>query len=328
MHEIFSLPKISEFWKQTDNTWGMCLPKNSIYHYTSSVMAVENILSSGELWMSKSTVMNDYTEIIYGIELIKEVFSKKESKDAWFAEISESISQRSLSSFADYFILSFSQNGNSRLLWDSYSNKNGYNIEFSKELISDFVGLSPYIVNVLKDGAFVPTQRGFKVSLKTIQDEFTIPGFSYEVFSNSVLYDKTKQLEIINEVVEYIERKKAELKSVDISLALSALMQSIPFFKDPSLRDEEEYRLVIKITPSEQRSNRKKEYLRNVQHYREKDNKLFPYIILKMRSKEYIKSVSLGYCNCDELSVHTMQDFLSTLSQNIEIKTPNYALRW
>ena len=326
MHEIFSLPHISEFWEQSNDTWGMCLPKGSIYHYTSSITAVKNILSSGELWMSKSTVMNDYSEIIYGINLIKEVLGAKIAEDKWFSEISESISQNALNSFADYFILSFSQNGNSRLLWDSYSNKNGYNVEFSRDFISDFIELKPYIVNTLEGSTFVPIQKGFKVSIKTIKDEFSIPGFSYEVFANSVLYDQTKQLEIIKEVVEYIECKKAESKFTDISLALSALMQSIPFFKDPSLRDEEEYRLVVKITP--ERPGRKKEYLRNVQHYCEKDNKLFAYIILNMKSKEYIKSVSLGYCSCDELSIHTMKDFISTLSQDIEIKTPNYALRW
>lgn len=327
MHEIFSMPNMAMFWKQSSDTWGMCLPEGSIFHYTASVMAVQNILSSGELWMSKSTVMNDYSEILYGVELIKEVLDEKIEEDEWFSELSQSFSEKAISSFADCFILSFTQNGNSRLLWDSYSNKNGYNIEFSKELIYDFIKSTPYIVNTFKDDSFVPVKKGFKVALKTIKDEFTIPGFRYEVLANSVLYDKTKQIKIIRDVVDYIASKKAESKFADISIALSALKQSIPFFKHPSLRDEEEYRLVVRINPNEDKGE-KKEYLRNVQHYREKDNKLFPYIILKMKSKEYIKSLSLGYCNCGELSVHTMKDFISTLHQNIEVKTPDYALRW
>lgn len=233
MHEIFRLPSISKFWEQSSDTWGMCLPKSSIYHYTSSVMTVKNILSEGELWMSKSTVMNDFSEIAYGVELAKEMLSEVESEDEWFLKLSDELPQQAFSNFSDYFILSFSQNGNSRLLWDSYSNKNGYNIEFSKEFISDFIKSTPYLVKTFKDSAFVPVKEGLKIHLKTQKDEFTIPGFAYEAFANLVLYDRDKQCQIISEIIEYIKVKKPENKQIDISLALSALMQSLPFFKDP-----------------------------------------------------------------------------------------------
>ena len=328
MHEVFCLPAMAELWNQVDKTWGKSLPENSIFHYTNSVLAVKNILSEGELWLSKSTVMNDYSEIVYGIELVRKMFIELVDGNTELLHIANSFCENAASNFSDYYIISFSQNGNSRLLWDSYSNKNGYNIEFSKELISDFIDRKPYIVKTFAGSKFVDKQEGKCIFIKTYDDEFTLPSFSYEVLASPVLYDADKQRELLREVVEYTKAKQTDGKITDIQLAFNALMQSLPFLKDSSLREEEEYRLVIKITPGREDGRGKKQYLRNVQQYREKDNMLFPYIILKMKSRTYIKSVSLGYTNCNTLSKQTMEDFVSTLSQDIEIKTPNYALRW
>jgi len=114
---------------------------------------------------------------------------------------------------------------------------------------------------------------------------------------------------------------------LDISLCMSRILDFIPFFKDQTLKEEEEYRLVIKIHNQKEKRG-KRQYLRPIQHYREVDNKLFPYLILKMRNNTYAKSVCMGYCNCDDFSFETLQDFMSTLPYDIEIKKANYALRW
>jgi|GEM_PF-6526705 len=328
MHEVFSLPAMAELWDQVDDTWGKSLPENSIFHYTNSVLAVKNILSEGELWLSKSIVMNDYSEISYGIELVRKMFIELADGNTELLQIADSFCENAASNFSDYYILCFSQDGNSRLLWDSYSNKNGYNIEFSKEFISDFIDGTPYIVNILEDSKFVKEQDGNCIYIKTFEDEFTLPAFSYKIFANSVLYDGDKQRKLLREVVEYAKAKQTAGKTVDVQLAFNALEQSLPFLKDPSLRDEKEYRLVIKITSDCKDKRGKKQYLRQVQQYREKNNMLFPYIILKMKCKNYIRSISLGYTNCSTLSKQTMEDFILTLSQNIEVKTPYYALRW
>lgn len=327
MHEVFFLPESSKFWKQTHYAWGVCLPEGSVYHYTPSVMAVKNILSTGELWMSKSTVMNDFTEINYGVDLFNDVVAGI-SDDTWLMNIVNLFSKDILGSFADFFILSFSLNNNSRLLWDSYSNKNGYNIEFSKELISDFLAISSDESNATLYDKVVSGQQGYNVAIKTYPEECNPPKFRFLAFANSVSYNQDQQRIIINEIIEYIRRyREYDFYTVfsDINMALSSLMQSILFFKHPSLRDEEEYRIVVKIMAEGEPID--KTYLRGVQQYREKDNKLLPYIVLKMKPLEYIKSLSVGYQNSNELSISTMRDFITTISPNIAIKTPYYPLR-
>ncbi len=79
---------------------------------------------------------------------------------------------------------------------------------------------------------------------------------------------------------------------------------------------------------NDQNKSGKKPYLRSIQYYREFDNKLFPYIILKMNKKSYIKKVKIGYLNNDDLAFNTLQDFVSTLSNDIEIEKVIYPLRF
>jgi len=73
MKKLLEKKSIADFWKQDGDSWDMCLPEGPLYHYTSSVKTVENILTTGELWLSKSTVMNDFTEIKYGCDLFLRV---------------------------------------------------------------------------------------------------------------------------------------------------------------------------------------------------------------------------------------------------------------
>lgn len=78
--ELLVKPIITDFWKPDGNIWGMCLPKGPIYHYTASIKTIESIISTGELWLSKSTVMNDFAEIKYGCELFLKLARKESSK--------------------------------------------------------------------------------------------------------------------------------------------------------------------------------------------------------------------------------------------------------
>ncbi len=94
------------------------------------------------------------------------------------------------------------------------------------------------------------------------------------------------------------------------------------------MRDEEEYRIVIKISGRPTKEKGKRDYLRDVQRYREVDNNLFPYIAIKMMNPEdYINSVILGYLNQSEIAIKTMRDFLDTLPGNIRLKKAKFSLR-
>lgn len=327
MHEIFSLPIMSEIWNNTDGRWGINLPNESLYHYTSSVATVKSILTAQELWLSKYTVMNDYTEIQYGVSLIENIMIEKSKEDRRFERLIDSFRRFIRNEITDYFIMSFSQNGNSRLLWDSYALKSGYCIEFSPTFISDFIYNEPLTKMVLRGDKFVTERVGKrKVYLKKAQESPV--GYGYEVLANKVLYDDKKQKQLLIEVMDYISNKMDDNKNADINIAINALVQTIPFLKDPTLKDEEEYRLVIHISPNKEEPKNKKQYLRSVQYYRESGNKLFPFVKLQLETLEYVKSIAVGYMNCNELSMQTMEEFLATLPYDIKLKKYDYPLRW
>lgn len=165
-----------------------------------------------------------------------------------------------------------------------------------------------------------------KIYIKKAQD--SLVGYSYEILANKVLYDEQKQTDLLKEFIEYISKKMNENCYSDVKVTITALVQTISFLKDPTLRDEEEYRIVIHIKPNKEETANKKLYLRNVQYYRESGNKLFPFIKLRMETIEYVKSIMVGYMNNDKLSIQTMRDFLSTLPYDIELENCEYPLRW
>lgn len=319
MDKLLKKSAIGDFWKPHDGNWRLCLPKGPIYHYTASVIAVENILSKGELWLSKSTVMNDSSEIKYGCELFKKVVEaevvdktlSKEIIDSFIKAIKDKI-------FGDLYILSFSENEKSRLLWDSYSQKTGFNIKFSNNFIQD-IGQLPTIIG------------GPNINIVRKEEKFVVGAFKHSATANTVIYDKDKQKLIFKQVLEVLEVLVEENNihnSLGVNECLSSIIDFIPFFKDDSLKDEEEYRLVVKIENADGiERDGKRQYLRLLQYYREFENKLFPYIILKMREKKYMINVCMGYCNCDELSEETLKDFVSTLSCPITISKCNIGLR-
>jgi len=328
---LFEKKAIANFWKQNQNTWGMCLPQGSIYHYTSSVKVVENILTEGELRLSKSTVMNDFSEIKYGCDLFTETVKKAQLDTDLETLLLDNISNAVNDNiFGDVFILCFSLNGNSRLLWDSYSRKTGYNIEISPNFIEDFITNAPLVENhFVEDKGFIEKVVGHKIQLLRKEEIFTVQGLPYSLCANRVLYDQDLQLKVFQELLEVVEEEHRNNNYLMVNVCLAGVLDFIPFFKDPTLKEEEEYRLVIRvIRPETNGRDGKKQYLRPFQHYREFENKLFPYIKIKMNSKEYIKNVSMGYCNSDDLSYETLADFISTLSEDIGIKKTRYALRW
>lgn len=227
-----------------------------------------------------------------------------------------------------FLILSFSENGNSRLLWDSYSKKSGYNIELSSNFIRDFISNTPLIETRLNDTTktWEKAIKGYKVKILPKANETL--NFGYSAYANRVLYDKEKQIAIFKELLSSITEALETKQHTDIQLCLSTILEFIPFFKDETLRDEEEYRLIINISsPTRQSAHGKKQYLRSIQRYRDVDNRLFPYIVLKMYDKTYIKSVSMGYSN-DELAFETLKDFISTLPYDIKVNKAAYSLRW
>ena len=219
----------------------MCLPNESIYHYTSSVKTVENILTNGELWLSKSTVMNDFSEIKYRCDLFVQVVTEEHLEQT----LSNGIIDNFLEAirykiFGDVFILSFSENENSILLWDSYSHKSGYNIEISNEFIRDFISRAPNEILVQKSGSNGLTKEihGMKIQIVSQKDEFVISVFSHSSTANKALYDKEQQILIFKQALEILKKEYNNKNYIGVNICLSKKLDFIPFFNDHTLKEE------------------------------------------------------------------------------------------
>ena len=323
MFEMFSsIPSIMECWQPVDNTWGYCPPKGPLYHYTGTASAIQNIISQKELWLSKYTVQNDNKEIYYGLDLLKGIFCKALRDNKRFSELTEDIKQDNIYSlFGDVFTCSFSKNGNATELWNRYAT-NGFNIEFSPKLVEDLAKSTPNIHNVCKDEkGFVQEFHGFRVSVKTEKMEFLVPAVSWDVMSNEVIYDRTKQERIVHDITQYIIEQDKQTERTNVTFAIIALLDFIPFFKDGTVWDkEEEYRICIRIKngnpfniPSDKRN-----YLQQVQHFRVSDDILKPYIILSFTDCSYINAIHLP-ATTSNTAVDVMRDFAQMYSNRIEV---------
>ncbi len=191
MSFLSDVPSFSGFWDSDDEILGLRLPTTPIFHYTNSVSAVKSIVSSGELWFSKSTVMNDFAEIQYGLDLLNEVIIERIPEDEMYEPLLHMIDEILGNAFGDIFICSFSENGDSRLLWDSYSRKNGYSIEFNPYLISHLCEKSGTVIGELVDGQW--RQTGEELYIKILTENYrqgiTHP-FEYQTFANRVSYNE------------------------------------------------------------------------------------------------------------------------------------------
>lgn len=327
MFEMFSsIPSIMECWQPVDNIWGYCPPKGSIYHYTNTASAIQSIISKKELWLSKYTVQNDNKEIYYGLNLLKDNFCKALRDNTGFSELIKDIEQDNIYSlFGDTFTCSFCQDGNSTALWDGYA-ADGFNIEFSPKLIEDLAKNTPNNYKVFKDGkGFVQEFHGFCVSVKTEKTEFSVPSVSWDVMANGVIYDRIKQERIIRDITQYIieqDKQNRSTNRLNVTLAIIALLDFIPFFKDGNVwSEEEEYRICIRIKNGDpfNKPSDKRTYLQKVQHFRVSDNILKPYTILSFTDHSYINAIHLP-ATASGTAVDAMRDFAQMYSNKIEVQ--------
>lgn len=123
--------------------------------------------------------------------MIENVFARKSEQDSRFNILLESIRELFQKEVSDYFIMSFSENKNSRLLWDSYARKNGYCIKFSSTLITDLAYSTPLVKKCFVEISLLMNLLVRK-NIKKAQD--SLVGYSYDILANKVLYDSKDKM--------------------------------------------------------------------------------------------------------------------------------------
>ena len=101
-----------------------------IYHYTT-IDALINIVSRNEFWITKWDYLNDIDEFRVALDACIEILEEEKIKPEIIRDVVDSVNKdlHTNSLLHDYFILSFSCDNDSQLLWSNYSNYDGVNLE-------------------------------------------------------------------------------------------------------------------------------------------------------------------------------------------------------
>lgn len=260
-----------------------------LFHYTNAP-ALMGIVENGELWLSKSELLNDKLELKYTLDLILSLIEEflaedQRKEELLFKEwIKQSIENKFFS--AEIYTLSLSTNGDSNLLWSNYANNDGYNIEFRY----------PEIVEIL---------------IKNI--ERLHPNKGIGVFPYFVIYDQQKQIKFLKK--EIINLYKIFLFAFDKGdetlnykyggkVLANIVMYSI-FFKDSSFSQEEEFRIAIYFPD--------KHYGQSASKCRLNNGVFIPYIALPITIEEkkmLFKEVTIGPKNSLDIAEQGLRHFL------------------
>ncbi len=206
----------------------------TIHHYTRGV-AVNAIFVNGTLRFTRWDFLNDMSEFTYVYGLVKEALNSAEY-DPDFTGYMKEISDihdalRKSTEYPkaeDYFVASFSFNGDCLPLWSNYAKMNeadGYSIQFNCDDLR-----------------------------KNLQEKNGVP-----IFQGCVIYDIETQKSIVRKILSSLytlygilegEEDRAERIANCFEEYISIVAG---FFKHPSFANEEEFRFVYKCCKSENR---------------------------------------------------------------------------
>lgn len=107
--------------------------KEFLYHYTSAD-ALKSIIQNNSFWISKSEYLNDASEQVVIMGLLKQFFKN----NTRIGKHVQNFLTQSLETYINeynYYILSFSESDDSLPLWNYYSENDGYNIGIEREKV-------------------------------------------------------------------------------------------------------------------------------------------------------------------------------------------------
>lgn len=199
-------------------------PQDVVFHYTSAE-SFEKILRAGKIWLTNAACVNDHHELSYPVRIARDVLGEiavgeDEPTKSLLHELAEGLDAHS-GLFGEYYIGSFSLEGNLLSQWRAYCPDGGYSLGLDPEKLAR-------ILSRRKD----------------------------ELLFGPVIYDKSEQRSIIkNFIVErlhYGQKLRAQFPDVDEVRYQKAIIDSISigvgstfqFIKMPAFREEREWRIV------------------------------------------------------------------------------------
>lgn len=279
--------------------------KKSIYHYTS-IDGLKSILKNKSIWLSDISFLNDESEMKYTLDLINDYLDSVKKYDGEYKDIIKKVISNLKNPENNpvrysYYVVSFSLNSDSLPIWIYYTkdiNSSGYNIEFDKNKITQI------IKNYSSNGCL----------------------------SGQVIYNKTKQLNIIRQILNkyfdlYLVAPEAEEwnsgKKMSLLSAVNDLQIFSLFFKSSYFKNEEEYRIVVPVMQFGD------ERLINLD-FRTSTGMLIPFINIPFKEKiECVKGIKISPTQKSPLIEKGLKEFIIAQQyKDIDITKSKIPLRY
>ncbi|WP_159436116.1 DUF2971 domain-containing protein [Anaerosalibacter sp. Marseille-P3206] len=283
--------------------------RDIIYYYTN-VFALKNILENETLWFSSGKYMNDSTDLNYSIGLIREISDEilanerqkscengleMYEKDVFLKEKVELLIEKIDNKLNNVFLLSTSKSPDSLTLWANYSTHDGYNIGMEKPKVKSMI-----------EG----TER-------------------FSIFCYDVIYDQKRQNEIIREYIsilyndlrpKYLLEKDEYAREYINGEILESIADQLSiysiFIKNPSFKQEEEYRIAL--------VNLDERDIRDILKFRISNGVFIPYIEIKFNNSEDnevrllpLKEVTIGPKNSLDIAEYGLKNMFEMANYNI-----------
>jgi hypothetical protein len=206
-NDIFEPPAFAQHFQK--------MPPDVLYHYTGQA-GLLGIVNTAELWATKIQYMNDATEFGLALAMARKELESMMARSTSLAEKAACVQLKdSLSGLEDIniFAVCFCENGDLLSQWRGYSgSSHGYSIAFDSESLMHISSMK----------------------------NFTI---------GRCIYDPEVQWSIVHEAVLHSVKNAVDFSSSARRWGFHGPLADIlfrcgGFFKDPSFKDEQEWRLI------------------------------------------------------------------------------------
>lgn len=280
------------FWNEVRRL--RLIPEHSLdvfYHYTS-MEAFVSIVESDSIWLSDYSYLNDKTELVHGVKIVSEAINEfliqgvsNEQEGLLKAWL-----EKASAPLQRVCVASFSDDGDSLSQWRAYGN----------------VAIG-----------FVPQ----KIGIHTNQSQLGVVQYDPEI------QRKIAQVYVSHSMQAYTEdiKNKAIERIPDVYHQFGQVLELVSFFKNPSFRDEREYRLVYVEHP--ELFKNKAFWERPSKHFQVKGGRIYSHVKSSEMFPRTDHKWPLGICEVvlgpesDDLMELGVREFLDENGlQNVPIK--------
>ncbi len=262
-----------------------------LYHYTN-VNGLIGIIESKKIWATDSRFLNDFSEISYGVELVKDILDdaiKKEESGIILKFLKECKSfDTNIKGLFEIYITCFCEDGNLLSQWRGYGDRgDGYSIGIEIEKIKRF----EYQIGVV---------------IYSKEEQKFIMNSIIQYYSN-----------ILKEMLRQIGEEHAEgLITTFVQYCSFFLLKTICMFKHPSFEEEKEWRLVeLKVNYRNELLEGMDVYYLDKIKFRSGNEYLIPYLEIDLATEKSnntipIKKVIYGPSKQSELKKIALEQFM------------------